>query len=218
MHQEDILPRYLQLRAISTRLHAAALERVAWPSLMEQAKHLRLLEWPDVLTASDSEMTLLYDLAVHTARPGRSRAVDRGPRHATADTDDGLVQAALRQARFSIWRLDRWHAELGVIVTDTLRGGETWVIDLGLAFSAKPGMLFASRLCWPAEFAITCGALAPVSADLMDEVLFDIAGWLHHLDLAKAADDARFATAVYANAILAGCMDGVEYRPAVAAE
>jgi hypothetical protein len=91
-----------------------------------------------------------------------------------------------------------------VIVADLLRDSETWLVDEGLTLSAEPGMKFASRLCWPADFAITCGVVVPVNTDLIEEILLDSMAWLRHVNLDKVADNPRFATAIYRAALNAG--------------
>ena len=52
---------------------------VAWPgrAILEQAKHLGLAYGQALVAESEEEMTLIFDLAIHTAKPGRSRAIDR---------------------------------------------------------------------------------------------------------------------------------------------
>jgi hypothetical protein len=104
-----------------------------------------------------------------------------------------------------------------VIVADLLRDRETWLLDQGLAHSAKPGMTVASRLCWPAEFAMTCGVIVPVDVELIEDAFSDSTAWLSHADPQSLADDPRFAAAIYRNAIQTGIMENVVYRePAVA--
>jgi hypothetical protein len=108
---------------------------------------------------------------------------------------------AMRPARFSVWRIERRHEITGVIVADLLRDSETWLVDEGLANTARPGLTFASRLCWPADFAITCGVVVPEDAELMEDILFDSAAWLRHAELDKVADDPRLAKAIYRAAL-----------------
>ncbi len=65
---------------------------------------------------------------------------------------------------------------------------------------------------------MTCGIVVPVDAVLLDEVLLGSATWLRHADPRQAADDPRFATAIYRGAIEAGLMDGIEFKePGIAA-
>ena len=79
-------------------------------------------------------------------------------------SDEALTLEAMRRARFSVWRIERQHETAGAIVTDLLRDSETWLVDEGLALRAELGMTLASRLCWPADFAMTCGVIVPIDA------------------------------------------------------
>ena len=99
-----------------------------------------------------------------------------------------------------------------MIAADLLRKSETWLLDEGLAFTAEPGMTLASRLCWPTDFAMTCGVVIPVDVELIEEALLDGAAWLRHANPSQLADDPRFATALYRSAIEAGIMDNVVFR------
>jgi hypothetical protein len=77
MQQAEILDRYRHLRAISTRHHSAVLDCLARPAILERAKYLGLAYGQALVAESEEEMALIFDLAVHTAKPGRPRAIDR---------------------------------------------------------------------------------------------------------------------------------------------
>jgi hypothetical protein len=219
MQQRDVLEHYRHLRGISTRHHSAALARLAGPTLLEQAKHLGLAHGRALVAESEEEMTLIFDLAVHTARPGRSRAIDRYAK-ATAlspGSDEANALEAIRQAEFSLWRIEAHHQTAGLVVKDVLRNKETWLVDESLTVSAEPGLTFAARLCWPAAFAMTCGVVVPVDAELVEDTLFDNMTLLHHTDLTQLADDPRFAAAIYRSALNAGIMDHVMFRELMSA-
>jgi hypothetical protein len=219
MQQRDILEHYRHLRGITTRHHSAALARLAGPTLLEQAKHLGLAYKRALVAESAEEMTLVFDLAVHTARPGRSRAIDRYARAAAPSPGSGeeVVLEAIRQAEFSLWRVESHHQTVGLVVKDVLRNKETWLVDESLTDSAEPGLTFAARLCWPAAFAMTCGVVVPVDVELMEDTLFDNMTLLHHTDLTELAGDPRFAAAIYRSALSAGFMDQVMFREPVRA-
>ena len=223
MQRQEILERYRHLRAISARYHNAALGRLARPTILEHAKHLGLAYGQALWAESDEEMTLIFDLAIHTAKPGRTRAIDRYTKaeKASAEPEEADVLEAMRQARFSLWRIERRHEITGVIVADLLRDNETWLVDEGLTNTARPGLTFASRLCWPADFAITCGVVVPVDAELMEDILLDSAAWLRHAELDrldKVAEDPRLAKAIYRAALDAGIMDHMSFeKPATCA-
>ena len=97
MPQRDILKRDRHLRGITTRHHSAALARLAGPTLLEQAKHLSLAYGRTLIPESEEEMTLIFDLAVHTAKPGRSMG-----------NRDG--QRSLSDIQSNVMAADRWRA------------------------------------------------------------------------------------------------------------
>jgi hypothetical protein len=139
MQQRDILEHYRHLRGISTRHHSGALSRLAQPTLLEQAKHLGLAYGRALVAESEEEMTLLFDLAVHTAKPGRSRAIDRYAK-ATAlpmGSDEANTLEAIRHAKFSLWRIEAHHPAAGLVVKDVLRDNETWLVDESLTNSTE---------------------------------------------------------------------------------
>src|ERR671938_214945 len=158
MTREEVLDRYRHLRAISTHHHSAALEFVSRQAILEQARRLGLAEGRMLLAESTEEMTLVFDLALYTAREGRSRALDRYARAAQLPpgSDEALVLEAMRHARFLVYRIERRHETAGLVVTDVLRESQEWLVDERLEASAPEGMAFAGRLCKPAGFAMTC--------------------------------------------------------------
>lgn len=74
MPYTDVMDRYRGLRAVSTHHHSAALGCLARQAILEQAKHLGLAYGQTLVADSEEEMTLLFDLAIYTAKRGRSRA------------------------------------------------------------------------------------------------------------------------------------------------
>src|SRR4051794_5110486 len=77
MTRDEILQRYRHLRAISTGHHSGALKFLPRQGLLEHAKRLGLATGGMLVAESEAEMTLVFDLALYTAKEGRSRALDR---------------------------------------------------------------------------------------------------------------------------------------------
>jgi hypothetical protein len=213
MSRDEILDRYRRLRAISTRHHSAALEFVSRQAILEHAKRLGLAVGRMLVADSEEEMTLAFDLALYTAKDGRSRALDRYARAARPSpaSDEARMLDAMRRARFSIWRIERRHETAGLIVADVLREAEVWLVDEKLEASAPPGMAFAGRVCEPEKFAITCGVVVPLDRDLIEEVTLDTLAWRRG-DPEQIAEDPRFATAIYRTALDSGIMEQVAYQ------
>jgi hypothetical protein len=160
----------------------------------------------------DPAMTLVFDLALYTAKEGRSRALDRYARTSSLPpgSDEVRMLDAMRHACFSIWRIERPHKTTGLIITDVLRE-EAWLVDENLETGAPKGMALAARLCEPESFAMTCSAIVPLNRNLIEEVTLDALVWRRSRP-EQVAQDPRFAIALYRAAIDSGIMDRVTYE------
>ena len=213
MKRRDVLRRYRNLRAICTRHHAAAVKFLAQPAIMESARRLGLTAGQVLIADSTDELTLVFDLAIYTAKEGRTRAIDRYAKAAQlpAGSDETRMLEAMCCARFSIWRIERRHDTCGLVVTDQLRQAETWLVDEGLAATARHGMCFASRLCEVGQFAITNGVMVPVHGPMIEQVLADTLASCRVGPL-RVGDEPRFAAAIYRAAIDDGLMHRVAFN------
>jgi hypothetical protein len=117
----------------------------------------------------------------------------------------------MRQARFSVWRVERRHEVAGLIVQDLLRQGEAWLVDEALEQSAPEGMTMTMRLGTPDEFAMTCGIIVPVDRDVMEEVLDEVLPRVRGAP-DQVANDRRFAMAIYRIAIAWGLMERISFE------
>jgi hypothetical protein len=94
LSRDEILTRYRHLRAISVRHHNGALKFLSKSALMEHARQLGLTVGKTLVSESMEELTRAFDLAIHTARPGHSRAIDRYAARAAAPAGLGRVRGA----------------------------------------------------------------------------------------------------------------------------
>ena len=155
----------------------------------------------------------MFDLAIYTAKEGRSRAIDR---YATVaqlrpDSDERSMLEAMRRAQFSIWRVARQHDKCRLVVNDVLRQSEAWLVDESLELSVASGMCFAGPLCGADLFAITGGVVVPVDLPMLEDVLTDVLA-CRHADIERIGGDPRFAAAIYRAALDAGVMDDVVFN------
>jgi hypothetical protein len=219
MDSDEALKHYRHLRALTNRHQNSALDCLARPAVLRIARSMGMVRGRSMLAESNEEMSLILDLAAHTAGPGRSRAIDRYAKAiaGSVDADEMQLIEAICAAQFSIWRIERRHEVAGLVVTDMMRDRETWLMDEALTGSAEEGVTFAARLCWPADFAISCGVLVPVYRGLMEGVFPECARWLATNELAWVAGDPKFAAAVYRHAIEAGTLENVRFKEVAAA-
>ena len=219
MPRSEILARYRRLRQISKRQHEAVLDIIAPSVLLDWARRLDLTEGKAIVLENDNEMTLPEDLAIYLPRPGRSHPLDRYARVARVapGSDEAIVLAAMRRARFSLWRIERRHPTTGLILRDLLRGEETWLVDEAMEKNAPPGVEMAARLLQPESFAMTARIIVPLLPDLMTlpevmEEVFTRAPALRRLRGDALAGDPRFAIGFYRAAVATGAMDRVLFQ------
>jgi hypothetical protein len=213
MSRDEILARYRHLRAIATRHHTDALQFLSRPALLEQARHLGLTIGKTLVAESIDAMTLAFDLAIYTTRPGHSRAIDRYARAVQLQpgSDELVMLEAMRQARFSVWRVERRHEMVGLIVQDLLRQNEAWLVDEAMERSAPEGMTMAMRLCTPDTFTMTSGIIVPVDREALEEVFGEVLPRVRGSP-DQVANDRRFATAIYRTAVARGLMERIGFE------
>jgi hypothetical protein len=219
MTRSETLARYRRLRQISKVQHEAVLDIIAPDVLLDWARRLDLTEGKAVVLESDNEMTLPEDLAIYLPRLGRSHPLDRYARVArfAPGSDEAIVLAAMRRARFSLWRIERRHQTTGLILRDLLRDEETWLVDESMEKNAPLGLEMAARLLQPQSFAMTARIIVPLIPDLMTlpelmEKVFTRAPALKPLQGDILAGDPRFAIGIYRAAVATGTMDRVRFK------
>ena len=213
MTRTEILTRYRRLRQIGKEHHQAVLDVIAPNVVLDWAKRLGLTRGRTVVLESEQEMTLAEDLAIYLARPGRSHPLDRYVRQARLPpgSDEAIVLEAMRQAHFSLWRVERRHEAVGLVLRDLLRGEDTWLVDEALEKSARPGLAMAARLLKPEGFAMTARIVVPVTPDLMEEA-FARTPALSRVQGHALARDPHFATGIYRAAVATGAMESVRFK------
>lgn len=169
---EDILARYLHLREISKRIHEEVLKRVSTDALLNHARRLGLAQGKTLLLDDMDEMFYVYDLAVYTAPPDRSRAIDRYTKSARFDalSDEGLILDAMRRSQFAILLIEQRHDAVGLIATDILRNSKIWLLDVGIERSMDDGELIATRLITPGPFSMTAGVMVPFKIEMLESI------------------------------------------------
>jgi hypothetical protein len=188
--------------ALRERLQQEALRTVPRERVVAEASSLGLPAEEALAQIAEDELRLAFDLALHTASPGRPRAIDRLSQRMrpTAEGEEaGLVLRALKAAWFSVFRVLDPHPEAGLVLEDALLGGEAWVLDDALAEHTAPGTVLALRAARVRGFAITCGTALPLDEPTLEEVRAILAG--SGVPAEAMVADSRFARLVYRRAI-----------------
>jgi hypothetical protein len=218
--REDVLTRYRHVREVSKRINEGLLDLVSGNAIIKQARKLGLTLGRTLLLDSIDQMAFLYDLAIYTAPPDRTRAIDRYARSARfeAGSDEARVFEAMRKARFVLGTVERRHKTAGLIIGDVLRQTDFWLVDEGLEGSLEVGSILATRVFTPDEFSITCGVSMPIDVTIVKEVVAQVRPRLRNHTLEEVGNDRRLAEAIYRTAMADGIMDRIAFRDPLASE
>jgi hypothetical protein len=212
----EVLARYRHLREISVQHNDDVLKLLSRDAVLQHARRLGLAFNRTIVLDNMDDLHFAFDLAIYTAPPGRTRAIERYARAArfSPESDEALMIRAMCNARFALIHVERRHELAGLVVTDLFRCKELWLVDEGMEISFPDGGLVATRLYTPESFSMSAGVLVPLDTDLL-EVVLDEVPQLGRKRVEDAVDDRRFAEAVYRIAIESGVTENVEYRDLV---
>jgi hypothetical protein len=217
--RDEIIRRYRHLREISKRINNGLLELVPRAAIIKQARRLGLTLGRTLVLDSMDQMAFLFDLAIHTAPPDRTRAIDRYARAARfqPESDDARVLDAMRNARFVLGTIARRHETAGLIMRDLMRETDFWLVDEGLERSIADGTALVTRVHTPDEFSVTCGVMMPVDKMILEDAFDEVLPRLKNHTPEGICNDRRFAEAIYRTAMASGVMDEIGFQELPAA-
>jgi hypothetical protein len=217
MSRERIIARYREVRAITKQHHHGAYAFMSVSYMQDCARRLGLLV-DGKIVADEQELEIICDLALHTAPPGRSTALDRYANRMSFETrsDEAIVLAAMRRSKVAIWLLESRHPIAGVVIRNPLTHQVLRLMDLGMESSfVQPGSL-AMRLRIFDEFAMTSGVSVPVGEYEFEDAFSDV-GQRIKGPPEDVIGDRRFVAALYRNAIQSGALSRVHHQDVPAA-
>ena len=212
--REEVIGRYRQIREVSKRFSNELLKFVPSSAIFKQARKLGLVYDRTLLLDSMDEMAFLFDLAIYTAPPDRTSAIERFARNArfAPESDEARVLNAKRKARFTACMVKRRHEIAGLVMGDVLRRTEFWLVDEGLEQTLSDGDTLVTRVFAPDAFCVTCGVMMPVNLGIMTDVFYEVVPRLNHHTIEQICQDRRFAEAIYRTAMAEGTMDTISFR------
>ncbi|MFL1464013.1 hypothetical protein ACI6QG_17510 [Roseococcus sp. DSY-14] len=156
--------------ALRARLLSAAAKRIPKAAAASCARALGLWRDEEVKFTTEAQFLLVLDLGVFAPPGGHTPALAREARQ-PHDAEEAAVLAALADARFTLFRLGAAHPEGGARAEDLLRGTEIRLRDDRLQQPEFEGVAFAGRLMRLDGLDWTCGAVAPLTDEVLEELL-----------------------------------------------
>ena len=160
-----IVSRYKHLRAVGRTLNQKLVQRLSKDVLHEGGKKLGILQRGTLVFNSEDETSVLMDYCIYDVyRNGRNAVeqylLDSAP---APESDEMVCLRAMQRAVYSLFIVESVIRGVGVAVRGVLSDTAIVVVDMGFGSTAQPGVVFASRLLFHEGFAMTGGAVLPLS-------------------------------------------------------
>lgn len=213
-NRQETLEKYRHLRAINISHQMELTNHLPKKSFLTWGKRLGLIKGKKTLVANSlSEVHLLNDIAIYSARLGHTTPVERYRRRAEfpVDSDEAVVLDAMCDSKFAFIMIMRRHPVAGLIVKDLLRQQEEiWLMDEGLEETGQEGFVLASRLINLYDFYMTTGVSVLLDEDLLEEVAGPFLKFSVD-DILMEQKSPRFVELFYKAAIKRGVMQNINF-------
>jgi hypothetical protein len=187
----ELVSRYKRLRSVGLNLNNKLVSRLSKDALHEGGRRLEILHNNTLVFNSEDESSILMDYCLYNVRSKGRNAIEQYLIDSPPDpeSDEMACLRAMQHATYSMFLVQTVERGLGVVARD-LRSNETvLIIDMGFGSTAKPGLIFASRLLFHDGFAMTGGAALPVGLPPKDQQEAVIAKVMKALSAAAASSD-----------------------------
>ncbi|MEI7606555.1 MAG: DUF6398 domain-containing protein [Rhodospirillaceae bacterium] len=158
--REDIIERYRWLRQLSMGHQTAVAKELLGGPVTDIALRLGLVKKrPELADVDFDDMAPAIDLALYGPTEDGIPRIARYAQEqlAGAADDERALLTSMGQARFSIFEIVGRHPQAGMMMRDMIRGGEVWLMDMGLERGAPMTLRLAMRLIKPEGFWMSTG-------------------------------------------------------------
>ena len=182
------LKTYQRIREQSSPCMTRAAKDMPKDLLFQAAKDLKLLgrDGKTFVLDEEQEIEFILDRAIHDIPWPKKRWVEQIHERSQNEADKTIFQAHLAPI-FSLYEVLETIAGRGARLIDLFRGGEVFVMDVGLGSTSHPGMLLATRIIVIEDIPHTSGVSMPFEArerknllgnfEFLKEIKGNLMGW-----------------------------------------
>lgn len=211
-NRDEIISRYQRLRQVGRSLNDQLVNLISKDAVHEGGRSLGILRGETLAFHTEAEAFVLMEYCIYNVRRNGRNAIEQFLIDSPPDpeSDEMACLRAMQHAIYSVFVVESVDRGLGVIVRN-LKSQEVFlVVDLGFGQTAKPGLVFASRLLHQDGFSMTSGATLPIAVVPKDQL-----GPLpKEMSAAMTPDDnGPFDPAPLIRACLSrGCSSNIQYQ------
>jgi len=145
------IARYKKWRKIGIQLNDKIIDKIPKELILQAARDLRMLGKGNVLVFdSEDETSYLMDRAIYDAKIDGKWFIDVYIEQYSKDdcltNNEKRLLEAMRKSFYSLFIIDEIKHGKGVHLIDVFSEGELFLTDIGFSFTAKRGLLIATRV------------------------------------------------------------------------
>lgn len=213
MTTDETRDRYQQLRAVLTRVSNEILADVVKDKAITSAEQLGLMQGKVMVVGEESEMAVVLDHALYADPRHRARYLNAYlAAQKSLDDDTELVIDAMRDAVFSVLRVEERIAQMGVQVYDLLHNTTYLLLDQSLSRYATPDMILAAHVVAPEGIHMTTGAPLPIADRTTGQCLVEVLKTLPEGQTFDAQNrDGKLTTRILRSLLASGAGEQIAY-------
>lgn len=171
-----LLERYLRLRDVRFRLNNLLVTTIPTKTLHECGRILGIFRNGTFVFETEDETSVLMEYGIYYPGPDGRNAVARYLEKTPPppDSDEMVALQEMTHAYYSLFQVVDVERGVGVSVTDLLRGGTGFIVDVGLGSTAIRHMIVATRVVPMEGFLRTAGAALPVVAPAAERIFREL--------------------------------------------
>lgn len=171
VNREEIVSNYRRLRSVGQQLNHKMVKTLPTADLLEGGKKLGVVRGGTFVFNTEDETSVLMDYCLYDVRRKGRNAIEKYLIESSPDpeSDEMTCLKAMQHAIYSLFIVESVERDLGVTVLDVFSNETLLLVDLGMASSAEPGLMFASRLLPLDGFYMTSGAALPIGLLPIDQ-------------------------------------------------
>jgi len=163
-NRDEIIARYKRLRSAGQKLCNQMVKTLSKEVLYEGGSQLGMYRNGALFFNNEDETCVLMDYCIYDVRQKGRNAVEQYLINSPPDPDSDAMAylLSMQHAIYSFFIVESVERGLGVRVQDAFSNETLLVVDMGFGSTAKPGLLFATRLLPHEQFFMTSGAALPI--------------------------------------------------------
>jgi len=170
------LKRYKRLRKVGKRMNMELIEKLPKKAIVDCAKKFRMLKRNTLMLENENELSILFDYCIHNCRQKGKNVVEQYIDNSAPPpiSDEMILLRAMSKSYYSLFQVKQVQKGEGATLLDIIRDTSLFLMDIGIAGSAREDMIFAGRVMNIGDFYMTTGSFIALNIEILEGSIMPI--------------------------------------------